>query len=803
MSKTSRTDLVRVPSAPITRADVDERPPGERYFRHPGDVLRLVLWGATAVTLALILSVATASSEGLTTDLGRAAGRLPMSLRQLVLALAQVCAVAVPAVLLVVLLWQQRWRRLGILLLAGAAGGAVFALVDAALSLHPHVANAVNDDTWIASTRFPSLGYVAGVAAATVVGKPWVPRAWKRAGDLAVLALIGAMAIAGSAGVLELLLAAAVGATVGAALLVAFGSPNRRPLPATIAAALEDAGLGPVELSIERAEGGRAQLYRGQANGRRLFVKVYAQDSRDADLLYRGYRALLFRGPSDDWPALSLQHDVEHEALLLLLGRKAGVTCPTLEALTALPDGSVTLALDQVDGRRLDSLDAEEIDGELLDAIWREVARMHAAKLAHRALHPSNIIVDGQRPVIIDLASAQESATARMQAIDRAELLASLTALVGLEPAIASAARVLDAADLAAAMPFLQPLALSAVTRKQTSKAGLRELRSGVADATGVEAIPLERLVRVRPRTLMMIAVLVGAFYLLLPQLANVDDSVRALRSANYWWLAVCIVMSLATYVASAIGLAGGVPGHIPFVPTIEAQAASSFVNRVTPANVGGMALNVRFLQKAGVEPGAAVTAMGLNVLAGGVVHFVLLIVFVAWAGQQNAGFKIPASSKMLVIIAAVLAIIGIVMATRRGRRLFRTHVWRYVKQSLSSIAVLSRSPMKLTMLFGGSAGITLAYIAALAASVAAFGGDVNFAQVGAVYLGASVVAAAAPTPGGLGAMEAALVAGLTGVGMNSADAVAAVLSYRLATYWLPILPGWISFHVLERRNFI
>jgi uncharacterized protein (TIRG00374 family) len=98
---------------------------------------------------------------------------------------------------------------------------------------------------------------------------------------------------------------------------------------------------------------------------------------------------------------------------------------------------------------------------------------------------------------------------------------------------------------------------------------------------------------------------------------------------------------------------------------------------------------------------------------------------------------------------------------------------------------------------------VTLAYICALAAAVAAFDADVSFAEVGAVYLGASIVAAAAPTPGGLGAMEAALVAGFTGVGMESGIAVAAVLSYRLLTYWLPILPGWISFQVLERRELI
>jgi undecaprenyl-diphosphatase len=71
------------------------------------------------------------------------------------------------------------------------------------------------------------------------------------------------------------------------------------------------------------------------------------------------------------------------------------------------------------------------------------------------------------------------------------------------------------------------------------------------------------------------------------------------------------------------------------------------------------------------------------------------------------------------------------------------------------------------------------------------------------VYLGASLLAAAAPTPGGLGAMEAALVAGFTGVGLDPAVAVAAVLSYRLLTFWLPIAPGWLCFHDLDRKNYV
>jgi len=61
-----------------------------------------------------------------------------------------------------------------------------------------------------------------------------------------------------------------------------------------------------------------------------------------------------------------------------------------------------------------------------------------------------------------------------------------------------------------------------------------------------------------------------------------------------------------ATYLASAVALMGAVPERLPLWPTVLTQAASSFVNRVSPANVGGMALNARYLQKCGIEPARA-----------------------------------------------------------------------------------------------------------------------------------------------------------------------------------------------------
>ena len=104
------------------------------------------------------------------------------------------------------------------------------------------------------------------------------------------------------------------------------------------------------------------------------------------------------------------------------------------------------------------------------------------------------------------------------------------------------------------------------------------------------------------------------------------------------------------------------------------------------------------------------------------------------------------------------------------------------VRSSLASLVQVAQSPTKLALLFGGSALVTLAYIGGLVASVEAFGGGPGIAEVGAVYLVVSVIAAASPTSGGLGAFETAAIAGLGGIGLSSGAAVSAVLTFRLAT---------------------
>jgi glycosyltransferase 2 family protein len=723
--------------------------------------------------------------------------------------LVQLACLAAVAVVVAATLRRRRFR-----LLAGLAAGAVAAAVLAEgifvliggqrpAALTAHLAHG----SWLAGAAFPAPALFASAVTVVVAAAPWLSRPWRRAAWLALLLAAAARLLAGTVLPMQLILALATGVTVGAAVLVAFGVPDRRIGPAGIAAALRDAGLPVTSVRPAEVEAkGSRKFAAVSADGRRLFVKALGSDQRDADLLYRAYRAVRLRNVGDTRPAASLFQAVERQALAGVMAERAGVSVPGVDRIVRAGDTAL-LVMELVDGCSLDRLPAGQVGDDLLARLWAEVGTLHRAGIAHRSLRAANVMVSpAGQPTIVDFGFSELAATQRQQDLDVAELLASLAALAGEDRAADAAAAGLGAQEVARSLPLLQPLALSAATRRAVKGQGglLARTRGAAAAASGQEAPDLVRVQRVRPRTLLAIVLAAGAFYFLLPDLAKVGGGWHALQSAQWIWVPVIIAFSALTYLASAISLLGSVSVRLPFWPTVLTQGASSFVNRVSYGNVGGMALNVRYLQKCGVDPSAGVAAVGVNALAGAIVHAILLVVFFSWAGRGlGRAFKLPSSSTLLVILAVVAAVAGLVMITRQGRRFAVRKLLPPVRSSLASLRRVARSPVRLALLFGGSALVTLAYIAGLVASVEAFGVTAGIGQIGAVYLGASLVAAASPTPGGLGAMEVATIAGLTGIGIPSGPAVSAVLLYRLATYWLPVPPGWLSWRLLQRMDYI
>ena len=774
--------------------------PATRY-RHPGDVIRLIV---AALVLAVAATIAALSPSGLLSTSATTVSEAEPSTAagQVLTGLVQVTIACAALVLLVAGLRRRRFR-----VVATVAGGfvAAAALMTAIMYLTGQgplgpLPAVLRRGSWLGGAGFPNPAVIAGLAAVAVAAAPWLSRPWRRTAWATLLLIAAVRVVTGGLSPVNLVIAVAAGVTVGAGLLVAFGVPDRRMGAASVAAALRAGGVpaSRVTRASVTAKGSRP-FQAVTDDGQPLFVKVFGSDQRDADLLYRAYRAVRLRGVGDTRPASSLVRTVEHEALVAVMAERARVAVPHVGQVIKADDGSVLLTMELVAGQSLDEMPADSITDKLARDVWVEVSRLRQARIAHRSLHGGNIIVgENGCPRLADFSFAELAATSRQMAIDVAELLTSLAGQIGPDRAVGSALPAIGRDGVATAVPLLQPLAISARTRHRIKGQDglLKRTREAAIAASGDQADQnLAKLQRVRPRTLLAIAALAGAFYFLLPQIAQVSSSWHAILNANWAWLPAVILLSALTYVASAAALIGGVPGHVPFWPTVVAQFASSFINRVSPANVGGMALNARFLQKAGSDTAASVAAVGVNSLAGAIMHL---------AGHDlTKAFKLPSSSKILLILAVILAVIGIILASRPGRRWARKTLVPGLRSAAVSLRRVAKSPVKLGLLFGGSALITLAYIAALVASLEAFTTAPSLVLVGAVYLGAAALAAAAPTPGGLGAIETALIAGLTGVGVAAGPAVSAVLLYRLATYWLPVLPGWLSFRFLQRREYV
>ncbi|MEV2213128.1 lysylphosphatidylglycerol synthase transmembrane domain-containing protein [Streptomyces sp. NPDC050997] len=469
--------------------------------------------------------------------------------------------------------------------------------------------------------------------------------------------------------------------------------------------------------------------------------------------------------------------------------------------------------------------------------------------------------------ILTDLRVGEIAAGELLLRMDVSQLLVTLGLRVGAERAVAAALSVLGPDAVADCLPMLQPIALSrstrATLRRMARERAEREreavldasrhakqarLESTTDDTTPVlekpdkkavraearaekraidEAVeeareedlltqirhqvllirpqaPVEpaRLERVRPRTLIsFIAGAIGAYFLL-TQLTHIELG-PLVANAEWGWVAAAVLFSAASYFAAAMALLGFVPERVPFMRTVAAQVAGSFVKIVAPAAVGGVALNTRFLQRAGVRPGLAVASVGASQLFGLGCHILMLLSFGYLTGTE----KTPSLSPSRTVIAGLLTVAVLVLVVTSVpflRKFVATRVRSLFAGVVPRMLDVLQRPQKLITGIGGMLLLTACFVMCLDASIRAFGDQttsLSIASVAVVFLAGNALGSAAPTPGGVGAVEATLTVGLIAIGLPKEVAAPAVLLFRLLTLWLPVLPGWLAFNHLTRKG--
>jgi undecaprenyl-diphosphatase len=290
--------------------------------------------------------------------------------------------------------------------------------------------------------------------------------------------------------------------------------------------------------------------------------------------------------------------------------------------------------------------------------------------------------------------------------------------------------------------------------------------------------------------------------FFLAPQAGALADSIDVVAGANLGWVLGGVALVTTRYAVSSLALAAAAGGSVPFIPTTMVQLATSFVGRLTPEGIGWLVLNQRFLEKIGFERARAAAALALRMAAGGVTRVAIVAIVAALVGRE-ALTALDLSIPWLAMVLAVAALAFLVGAVAYALRNRAPRMTSALRSAGTSIAAALRSPRRSAVLFGGSAATTLLYVLTLGVSLAAVNADPPFLQLFAIYLASTAVAAASPTPGNLGALELALTGGLTTLSVPTGTALGAVLIYRLLTFWLPLLPGFLAFRYLHRGGYL
>ena len=337
---------------------------------------------------------------------------------------------------------------------------------------------------------------------------------------------------------------------------------------------------------------------------------------------------------------------------------------------------------------------------------------------------------------------------------------------------------------------------------------------------------------RDRRRLVMLVigfVVIVVAIYVLIPKVVGLDDALERFGQATWYWLAVAFVFtvgSFAAYVALFRGILGGlrddeVRRRLDMSASYQITMAGFAATRIfSAAGAGGIALTYWALRRAGMRRRrsacrmVAFLALLYSVYLASLVLFGVLLRTGVLPGPAPAGGTIlPAAVAGIVLLAiGLIALIPEDFERRlrglsRGYR--RTRLARLAARLAAGPATVAtgirtaidyiRHPQRGALAVVGAVGFWAAQIATLWASFEAFGGHV---PVGVLVQGFFVGMAAnlIPSPaGGVGAVDAGMIAAFLLFGLPAALVFPAVLIFRVMSFWLPIPPGIVAYFQLRR----
>lgn len=300
-------------------------------------------------------------------------------------------------------------------------------------------------------------------------------------------------------------------------------------------------------------------------------------------------------------------------------------------------------------------------------------------------------------------------------------------------------------------------------------------------------------------RAFINVLLFAGILYIFGSQMHGLTDSWTVLRRAHMLALLGGLACTALSFVAAALAYRALSYKRVALRPTLAVQIASGFTNRLLPAGIGSMGLYAAYFRKRGYTLAAASGLVVGNNILGALGNMLLLAAVLAvWPQRELLVKQVHFPSEIMYAVSIMLAICVIfALLLRRFWTGRVAAIFHDIFQTFSGGLRPGRRTIKAlcyNMLLTALNALTLCL------ALAAVGCALSWPAALAVLSFGTLVGAVIPTPGGVGGVEAGMLGGLTAFGVAAPIGLAGVLLYRLLTYWLPILPGFIMFRTIVSR---
>lgn len=760
--------------------------------RRTNDILRLML---ASLFLALVITGSVITRPqwiALEKSVSQIVGVLSPTQSDVVYLVYGFAIVALPFVILIGLIVAGQWKLLGAYAAAGFSAILLLSISASGIA-SPRWHFDVRDRLSTVPAQFlDDPRWIGMLAAVLTVSGPWLPARWRRWWWALLLAFVPIHLVISAIVPARSLVGLSVGWVVGSLVVLVVGTPALEvPLEATVRA-LAKAGFAVSRLTVVRPAGRGPLILSadGEHLGETALIELYSPHQRSGGALRQLWGKLRLRDAETAPLVPSMRRAVEHRALMAIAIGEAGLANTATVAVAPLNRGWMLYSHRPPGGTPID----ECAKTTPVARLWESLRVLNDRQIAHGDLRSHHITVEDDTVMFGGFGNAEYGATDAQLQGDIAQLLVTASALYDPKSAVSAAIDVFGKDTILSASRRLTKVAVPRSIRRSVPDAGavISGARAEVKRQTGADQIKPQTITRFTRSQIVQLVLFGALVYVAYPFISTAPTFFSQLRTANWWWALLGLLVSALTYVGAAAALWACADGMVNFWTLSIAQVANTFAATTTPAGVGGLALSTRFLQKSGLSAMRATAAVALQQSVQVIAHLALLVLFSAAAGaSMNLRHFVPSATLLYLIAGIALGIVGAFLFVPTLRKWLATEVRPKLNEVVTDLVKLAREPRRLALILLGCAGTTLGAALALWASIEAFGGGTTFVAVTVVTMVGGTLASAAPTPGGVGAVEAALIGGLAAFGVPAAVGVPSVLLYRMLTCWLPVFVGW------------